>query len=162
MKSHEQTVGASDWWKIHHDHGVSQGSVLSPLLFSIAINPIIHELQKHKIGVKLGDIHIPGLLFADDLVVITNSEEELRHALKVLDQWVKKKRFIFNAKKCGILVTRERSVDTSKRTGKWMLGNEEIPEVKTYKYLGVDKEKLRTWKNHVERLVGKERKELVC
>ena len=41
-----------------------------------------------------------------------------------------------------------------------MLGNEEIPEVKTYKYLGVDKEKLRTWKNHVERLVGKGKKRI--
>ena len=63
-------------------------------------------------------------------------------------------------KKCGILVTRERSVDPSKRTGKWMLGNEEISEVKTYKYLGVDKEKMRTWKNHVERLVGKGKKRI--
>ena len=49
-----------------------------------------------------------------------------------------------------------RSIEKNRK----MDGNEEIPEVKTYKYLGVDKEKMRTWKNHIERLVGKGKKRI--
>ena len=143
----------SGWW--HINQGVRQGSVLSPLLFSIAINPLIKELRDKGVGVSIGGVRVPGLLFADDLAVICETEDELRQALMYLDQWAKKKRFIFNAKKCGVLVTRDR-IDPAARTGgKWMLGKEEIPEVKSYKYLGVDKEKMKTWKKNVERMVAK-------
>ena len=71
--------GHSAWWNCAQ--GVRQGSVLSPLLFSITINSLIDRLNKHP-GVKLGDEKITCLLFADDVVLIAPTELRLRKALK--------------------------------------------------------------------------------
>ena len=59
-----------------------------------------------------------------------------------------------------VLVTKDNIEPSRRDGGKWMLGNEEIPEVNTYKYLGVDKQKRRTWKNHVERIIEKAKKRI--
>jgi len=59
--------------------GLRQGDPLSPILFNIAQEKIIREMNmgQHE-GVNLQD-HIIGLLvYADDLVLITESQTELK------------------------------------------------------------------------------------
>jgi len=63
-------VGNTDDFGV--DVGVHQGSVLSPLLFIIVMNEITN-------GIKKG---LPWeILFADDLILIAESEEELRNKI---------------------------------------------------------------------------------
>ena len=42
--------------------GLTQGCVLSPLLFSLYINALVDTLKKHDCGIQCGNDVIPGLL----------------------------------------------------------------------------------------------------
>ena len=57
--------------------GVAQGCSLSPILFSVFINGLLKEVEQAGLGVELSDgSTIGGMLFADDFVGVSNSEEE--------------------------------------------------------------------------------------
>ena len=54
------------------------GCSLSPILFSVFINGLLKEVEQAGLGVGLSDgSTIGGMLFADDFVGVSNSEEEL-------------------------------------------------------------------------------------
>ena len=70
--------GMSDTFKVKR--GVRQGCVLSPLLFNIYTDRIFRE---GLCGVKLGDEVFSNLRYADDTVLLAESEEELQ---KLVDE----------------------------------------------------------------------------
>ncbi len=59
-----------------------QGDSLSPTLFGLYNNDLIKEVQKLNLGVKVGEELVSILAFADDIVIIANSEKELQQILK--------------------------------------------------------------------------------
>ena len=67
--------GESEWFRI--DSGVRQGCIMSPWLFNVYIDAVTKELEDgdRKEG---REWRLPGLLYADDLVLCGESEEELR------------------------------------------------------------------------------------
>jgi hypothetical protein len=69
---------------------VRQGCPLSPTLFNIYINEIIKRWnEKYTTGIKISnDTKLNTILFADDQVVITNSEDNLQRGLRALHQAV--------------------------------------------------------------------------
>ena len=70
--------------------------------------------------------------FADDKVLLGESEGELKSMLNVVSGYATRWKFRFNASECGVLVVGK------KKVGKlWRFSNEEIKEVDEYKYLGV-------------------------
>ena len=59
-------------------YGLRQGCPLPPWLFNIFINRVVREaMAEFKGGVRLDSCLIQILLFADDTVVMTQTEEEL-------------------------------------------------------------------------------------
>jgi hypothetical protein len=55
--------------------GVRQGDTLSPLLFNIFINGIVQKVKEDGDGGELGDLRIPVLLFADDMVLMADGKK---------------------------------------------------------------------------------------
>ena len=52
--------------------GLKQGCKLSPILFLLFINDILEEIEKGGLGIpNLGGQDIPGLIFADDIILTT-------------------------------------------------------------------------------------------
>ena len=82
----EGSVSASFEVKV----GVHQGSVLSPFLFNIVVDEIISELDKK---------YMYELLYADDLVLIGDTKEELENKIKMWKAAIEKKGLKVNMRK---------------------------------------------------------------
>ena len=61
--------------------GLRQGCVLSPILFAVFMD----RIEKRSRGpecVKIGDVEVSRLLFADDLVILASNQDDLQRALE--------------------------------------------------------------------------------
>ena len=70
----------TDWFQI--GKGVHQGCILSPCLFNLYAEYIVQNarLDEAQAGVKIDGRNINNLRYADDTILMTESEEELRAA----------------------------------------------------------------------------------
>ena len=59
--------------------GLKEGCVLSPLLFALYIKEVGDKVTESGNGVKLGDERIPGMFFADDIVLMADSGKDLQY-----------------------------------------------------------------------------------
>ena len=73
--------GKTDWFKI--GKGVRQGCILSPCLFNFYAEHIIRNanLDESQARIKIARIDINNLRYADDTMLMTESEEELKSFL---------------------------------------------------------------------------------
>ena len=69
--------------------GVRQGCNLSPLLFNIYIEQAINKCKVYCTGIKLNEMRIQMLRFADDIAIIAQNEINLKRALESLDDILK-------------------------------------------------------------------------
>ncbi len=54
--------------------GLKQECVLSPLLFALYISELSKKLQESGMGVKMGDLIIAAIFFADDMVIMAETQ----------------------------------------------------------------------------------------
>ena len=66
--------------------GVRQGDNLSPTLFNIFVNDLPHQLN-HCSPAKYHDISVSCLLYADDLIILSESKEGMQKALNKLSSY---------------------------------------------------------------------------
>ncbi len=90
----------SEWFDI--SSGVLQGGSLSPTLFGLYIYDLIKEVKKINLGLKVEEELVSILAFADDIVIITNSENELQQISKCVETWYKNWRSKVNTEKTNI------------------------------------------------------------
>ena len=71
----------TDWFRI--EKGVQQGCLLSPCLFNLYAEHIMKNagLDELQAGIKIARRNINNLRYADDTIVMTESEEELKNLL---------------------------------------------------------------------------------
>ncbi|NXX37533.1 PO21 protein, partial [Nicator chloris] len=53
--------------------GVKQGDPMSPLLFNLALDPLLCKLETEGQGFQQGGLKITAMAFADDLVLLSDS-----------------------------------------------------------------------------------------
>ena len=91
----------TDWFKV--EKGVRQGDGLSPTLFGLYINDLAAEINQLELGVNIGDLKISILLYADDIVILANSEQDLQQMLNTLNHWCQKWQLNVNEEKTKII-----------------------------------------------------------
>ena len=73
--------GTADWFQI--EKGVHQGCILSPCLFNLYTEYIMRNagLEEAQGGIKIARRNINTLRYADDTILMAESEEELKSLL---------------------------------------------------------------------------------
>lgn len=65
--------------------GVKQGDPMSPLLFNLAMDPLLCKLEECGKGFHQGQNSVTAMAFADDLVLLSDSWEEMKQNIKILE-----------------------------------------------------------------------------
>ena len=115
--------------------GVRQGDCLSPTLFNFFINDLaigIKDLQK---GVNIGNLQVSILLYADDIVFLSESKIGLQSMLNYLFSWCKEWGIEINESKSNIVHFRKQIVPRTTHTFKF--GDKHLNMVNEYRYLGL-------------------------
>ena len=114
--------------------GLRQGDVLSPTLFNLFINDVISCFNKSGDAPKLGDVNMDCLLYADDVVLISQSEKGLQHMVSALEKYCNSWGLTINTDKTKIVVFNKKNIlfDTNVK-----FGQQKILSVDSYKYLGI-------------------------
>ena len=122
----------SEYFNINR--GVRQGDSLSPTLFNIFINDL-SEIFLHDTSfpLTLDTTKIGSLLFADDLVILSESKEGLQSSLDKLGVYCDKWQLTVNGKKTKAMVI---SNKYKRENMTFLYKNEKIETVKEFKFLG--------------------------
>ena len=118
--------------------GVRQGCMLSPFLFSFFINELISVIQNSGYrGIQLFPdlIEIFCLLFADDVVLFSDTIVGLQRLLYCLESYCKTWKLSVNLAKTKIMVFKAGGFLS--KAEKWFFNGEKVQVVSYYKYLGI-------------------------
>ena len=103
--------------------GVKQGDSLSPTLFAAFINDLATEIRESGIGITIAtlsealpDMLVNILLYADDIVLLAENEQDLQGLLNVTERWCRKWRLEVNMSKTNILHIRGKQRPQSRYT----------------------------------------------
>ena len=115
--------------------GVKQGCILSPTLFSLYLNDLTPNFDNSCDPVTLNNIQLSCLLYADDLVLISQSPSGLQNCLDKLSIYCKEWHLTVNLDKTKVMVFNRNGRKLTKDVFKF---NDELIEFCTeYKYLGI-------------------------
>ncbi len=113
--------------------GTRQGDPISPTNFSIFINDLLVELRDEKLD---SDVLVSNVFaYADDLVIISESEMDLQRLLNIVRSWCNKWRLAVNIDKTKVVHYRKPNTPRSDFIFMW--DDSQIGHVGSYKYLGV-------------------------
>lgn len=127
--------------------GVKQGDSISPTLFACYLNDLSEQISATNLGVSLSyendenltmdttHFKVSNLLYADDIVLLAESENDIQQMLNVVYTWCKKWRMEVNLSKTNILHIRKKNQQRSRFNFK--LGLQTVEYCKEYKYLGI-------------------------
>ncbi len=138
------------------EKGIKQGNTLSPYLFNLYLNDINQILTRQECGSpSLGEHEVKCLLYADDLLILSEMAQGLQNELNKLNIYCKTCRLKLNIKKTKVVIfSNRRKVEGQNFT----FGPEKIAIVDSYTYLGITFTKNGNLKEAVTTLCDKAKK----
>lgn len=113
---------------------------MSPTLFSIYVAGLEEELRKGQVGgggIVVGERKVWSLTYADDIVLMTDREEELKEMLKRFEKFLKETELELNTKKAkSVVFEKKKEQEETKKMemGRARIrrsGRDKIPRVHT-------------------------------
>ena len=131
--------GAGQTQQFSGDKGVKQGDPLSGILFVHLLAHVSDDLMTTALGIRLGELIISHLLFADDIVICASSEDQFNSILQRLHTSLMSLGLDINTKKSKVIQMGPGSTHKTQWELRAMDGAslgiiEKVPEAK---YLGV-------------------------
>ena len=126
--------------------GVRQGDPLSALLFNCVLESVFREMNWVGIGIHINGKYLNNLRYADDIILIAKSKQELNEMIQTLNEEGKKKGLTMNINKTKIL---SKGNDKTKI----MIDKKEVEEVNKIIYLGQNVEMEERTTEEIERRI---------
>lgn len=103
---------------------------------------LIEEINKNKLGIKIGEIYVGIIMYADDILLLADTKGKMQKLLKIVENYGKKWEIKFNPVKTVYMelnkkVTKIGKQKLKKITKQLIFDKQPIEEVKTMKYLGM-------------------------
>ena len=91
-------------------NGVKQGGVLSPHLFTVYVDPLIHRLRNSGIGCKVGPLISNVFVYADDVIILSPTLSSLYKLIQICESYGAEYELTFNPDKCFLLIYADRTI----------------------------------------------------
>jgi hypothetical protein len=114
------------------ERGVRQGCVLSPALFLLYSQVVMDELENLE-GIKVGGININNIRYADDTVLMADSEEKLQTLVDKLAVECNAVGLRINIGKTETMIVNKKKEEMSVEIN---IQNQAVKQVRSFKYLG--------------------------
>ena len=123
----------TDWFDVNI--GLRQGCLLSPLLFNCFINDLAAKVKAIGKGVLIDESErICILLYADEFVLLGDSEADLQAMLNVLSTWCDENQMVVNHAKSKVVHYRPASIPQTNFNFTCCSSNIEIANKYTYNW----------------------------
>lgn len=76
---------------------------MSPTLFNLYLNNLAVELNNPGLGLNIHGTSLATLLYADGMVLLSDSEHKLQEMLNIMSNWCKKWRIKVNVSKTNVM-----------------------------------------------------------
>ena len=116
--------------------GVKQGCVFSPILFNIFIDKINEIFDESCAPVKLNNLDLNCLLWADDLVLFSQTAEGLQNSINKTKNFYDSLGLKINEKKTKIMVFNKTGL-TLRKKHNFLLEGKPLEVTDQYQYLGL-------------------------
>ena len=141
-------------------NGTRQGSVLSPILFSVYLDDLLKELRNLHLGCHIGGYWLGGCGYADDLILMAPSRDVLQRMLHVCEAYSVEHNLVFSTDpvpsksktKCMLFCGRLGRV---KYPDPVQLAGKELPWVTSAEHLGHTLSQLTNMEKDCQRFRGR-------
>ena len=98
---YEEQEGCVVWDGVRSDsfritNGTRQGSVLSPVLFSVYLDNLLQELRIQGVGCHMGGVWVGAAGYADDIILLAPSRAAMQKMLKVCEVYASSHNLCFS------------------------------------------------------------------
>ena len=105
---------------------------MSPCLFNIYTEYLIREALEDGEGININGQNITNIIYADDTIILAESEQQLQHMIDKLDATCEQYGMAMNAKKTKTMIVEK----TSEKRCEVNVKGQRLTHVKQNKYLG--------------------------
>ena len=133
--------------------GCPQGCGLSSICFSLFVSDLPKSLLK--VGPKLGNQLVNYVQYADDLVIISRTPQELQRQLVKIEKYCKENDLVINVKKTEAMIFYKGSLSNDEKAAKFYINGSEIKKVNEFKYLGFTFTSKMSFSEHTKDAVSK-------
>ena len=124
----------TEWFTIAS--GIRQGDIIAPTMFSLFVNDLAMDIKALHKGIYLDDEELSILMFADDIVLLSETEEGLQRMLDALSEWCEKYRLFVNITKTHVMHFRQKS--QTETSTQFTYRNANLENVSYVPYLGME------------------------
>ena len=138
--------------------GVRQGSTFSPKLFAMFINDIVpYFRQRWAPTLRLGNLNMSMLLFADDIILLAKTNNDLQTLLNLLEKYLQEKKLEVNVTKSQVMIFSKKPLESAPQ---FLLNGKMLEVVEKAKYLGFILCQNGKWTSHITTMAQKGRNAL--